>query len=93
MIKNADALGNAEFVSAKGGVENVQAQMSQVWQHEDSARLSPDALVTAFGWLLQSFVRSLQLVIQWIRIAGHAVEKIAVCPGFNAQNRRHFRRF
>ena len=71
-------------------MQNVQTQVSQVWQYQDSARLSPDAVVSAIVWHLQPFVRSLQLVIQWICLAGHAGEaiKLAVTrflrPGPNA---------
>lgn len=50
--------------------KNVQTQMPKVWEQQDSARLYANAVVSAIVWHLQPFVRSLQLVIQWICIAG-----------------------
>jgi hypothetical protein len=43
----------------------------QVWEQQDPARVYAHAVVSAIVWHLQPFVRSLQLVIQWIRITGH----------------------
>jgi hypothetical protein len=54
--------------------KEVQAQVPQVREQQDPARLCAHAVVSAIVWHLQPFVRSLQLVIQWIRLTGHAVE-------------------
>ena len=54
--------------------KNVQTQVPQVREQQDPARLYAHAVVSAIVWHLQPFVRSLQLVIQWIRITGHVGE-------------------
>jgi hypothetical protein len=46
----------------------------EVRQQEDPARLYANAVVSAIVWHLQPFVRSLQLVIQWIRLTGQMGE-------------------
>jgi polysaccharide export outer membrane protein len=60
-----------------------------VREQQDPARLHANAVVSAIVWHLQPFVRSLQLVIQWIRITGHVGEargSPSLVPSFRVRN-------